>query len=676
MDFNFAELDKLSDKEKEYALKILEEMSNGSSKSYNALMYADYSEIPVDIITFIEDRKYLGNAWHDASGNSKLYPYWKGILEELFPTNTDTAVNNTILSGARGIGKSEIAVTIGAYLMYRAMCLKNPIDYFHLKPSEKLCFAFMNITKALAEEIGISKFQNTIQMSPWFMAHGKITQNNHQDYWNPPDYIDVIIGSQNSDVIGKPILFAFFDEISFIRNMNIDEQKRKALDMIDTAIGGMKTRFMHKGKSPALLVLASSKRSEKSFLETHMKKKVESEKDNVLIVDKAVWDVKPPETYSGKHFNVALGNKFLVSQVIPDGEDTTSWSDKGYKILSVPVEFRANFLDEIDRALCDYAGISSSEITKYISGEAVKDIIRDDRDNPFVKDIIEVGNAKDDTAQYYDFFDLSKVPNELKSRPLFIHLDMSVSGDMTGIAGVWIKGKKVSADELSQANDLFYSLAFSVSVKAPKGRQVSFEKNKNFIYWLREQGFNIKGVSTDSFQSVETGQVLQSKGYNYQQVSVDRVDPSTHICKPYQYFKSTIYEKRLEIYRSQILIDEITDLERNINTGKVDHPEGGHKDVTDAVCAATWSASQHAEEFAFDYGEFLDVIDEQNKTDSYSGMKKQISVDFEEALNQIHDPLRLANKNKENGNQTPGFNSPTNASFNEDVYASLGIFVI
>ena len=94
------------------------------------------------------------------------------------------------------------------------------------------------------------------------------------------------------------------------------------------------------------------------------------------------------------------------------------------------------------------------------------------------------------------------------------------------------------------------------------------------------------------------------------------------------------------------------------------------------MCGSIYNASSHAEEFAFDYGEFLDVIDEQNKTDSYASMKKQISVDFEEALNQIHDPLRLTNKNKENGNQTPGFNSPTNASFNEDVYASLGIFVI
>ena len=38
--------------------------------------------------------------------------------------------------------------------------------------------------------------------------------------------------------------------------------------------------------------------------------------------------------------------------------------------------------------------------------------------------------------KYYDFFDLNKVPYELKNKPLFIHLDMSLTGDKTGIAGV------------------------------------------------------------------------------------------------------------------------------------------------------------------------------------------------------------------------------------------------
>lgn len=61
---------------------------------------------------------------------------------------------------------TEVATLIAAYLLHRILCLKDPIAYYHLKPTEKIVFAFMNIKLALAEEIGIAKFQNTLQSSP------------------------------------------------------------------------------------------------------------------------------------------------------------------------------------------------------------------------------------------------------------------------------------------------------------------------------------------------------------------------------------------------------------------------------------------------------------------------------------------------------------------------------
>jgi hypothetical protein len=71
-----------------------------------------------------------------------------------------------------------------------------------------------------------------------------------------------------------------------------------------------------------------------------------------------------------------------------------------------------------------------------MSAAAVKEVINENIKNPFTKEILEVGNSPDDRLQYSNFFDLSVIPEELKALPLFIHLDMSISGDMTGIAGV------------------------------------------------------------------------------------------------------------------------------------------------------------------------------------------------------------------------------------------------
>ena len=665
--FEKYDLSSLTKEEKDIVIKILDEYTlYGNSNTFKELQEADYKEIPVDIETFLTDDRYLGKAWKDASGKSKLYPFWLEKLKILFPDPYTTSVNNFIESGARGIGKSEVAVgACFSYILYRVMCLRDPLEYFGLKTTEKVCFAFMNITKALAEEIAVDKFQKTIQLSPWFLEKGFLRQRNNVSYWEPPDPINVIIGSQSSDVIGQAVYAAFFDEISFIRNQDIDKQKEKALDMIDTAIGGMKTRFIKDGKNPTLLILASSKRSEKSFLEEHMKKKVQSEGDNVLIVDEPVWKVKPKGTYSNRTFKVALGNKYLQSQIIPDEEDINEWIDKGYKIINVPIDFRADFQDDIDRALCDFAGISSSEINKYISGAALVDCISEDIQNPFTREILEIGNGPDDNQQYYDSFDLNKIPKELKYKPLFIHMDMSVSGDMTGIAGVWIKGKKTSVNELNQSKDLYYQLAFSVSIKAPKGRQISFEKNRNFIYWLKEQGFAIKGISTDTFQSYDTGQALTAKGYNYEIISVDRVDSASHINKPYQYFKSTIYEKRFKMYRCKTLQDEIIDLERNINTGRIDHPDSGRKDQSDAVCGAIFNASKHAEEYAFEYGEDVGTIFDANEN-SLAQTEKEIIDQFEKELTNTLTP-----KANPSFNNTP----KRDEALEQQMYLMDGIFI-
>ena len=640
----------LTPEEREATLSILNEFAkNGSSASYDKLEYADYKEIPVGITDFVLDTRYLGNAWHTTEGKSKLYPFWKDVLNKIFTDGVTTTVNNLIESGARGLGKSEVACTVIAYMMYRVMCLKDPNQHFNLKPTEKICFAFMNITKTLSEEVGVTKFQAMIQMSPWFQARCSMTSYNNKPYMIPPEPIRIIIGSQASHVIGQPIYAAFFDEISFVKNKDIDKQKAIAINMIDTAIGGMKTRFINKGKNPTLLILASSKRSDHSFLEEHMRKKLESEKDNVMIIDKAVWDVKPKGTYSDKTFKVGLGNKFLQSVIIPDNEDENKWVLKGYKILNVPIDFKSNFLEDIDRALCDYAGISSSEISKYIKGDAIASLIDRNISNPFTNDILEIGNAPDDLRQYYNFFDLTKIPEGYRSRPLYIHLDMSVDGDMTGIAVVWVTKKKVSSDSESQRNDLFYRLAFSTSIRAPKGRQISFAKNREFIYWLKDSGFNIKGVSTDSFQSVDTGQQLLAKKYPYVKLSVDIVSPD-HICHPYQYLRSVIYEGRLQMFESHSLIDELVNLERNINTGKVDHPDGGRKDVADAVCGAVFNASQHAEEFAYDYGEedLENTVDINN--DTSADAKRQVTVAFEDELKKMGPQIQPPQEDKKQDN--------------------------
>ena len=61
--------------------------------------------------------------------------------------------------------------------------------------------------------------------------------------------------------------------------------------------------------------------------------------------------------------------------------------------LEVPIGYYENFLDDIDIALTDIAGISTSNVTRYISGARVAAIEKPELNNLFTKEIITVGDG-------------------------------------------------------------------------------------------------------------------------------------------------------------------------------------------------------------------------------------------------------------------------------------------
>lgn len=650
---NLKELESLSKEEREYALKIINDIldSDGNSKLYDELIYSDYDEIPVDIITFLKDEKYLGKGLINDEGKFTVYPYWVETLKELFPDPMLPCKYNTLaLSGAIGLGKSFVAVLCGLYELYRMLCLKDPYLYYGLQPIDKITFAFMNITLDASRGVAWDKCQQLLQSSQWFMSKGTVSGSSNIE-WHPPKGIELIAGSLSRHIIGRAVYWAFFDEISFLPNQDVAKQKEKAKTLVNTAAARMQSRFMKGEHNPTLLVLASSKRTESSYMETFIDGKRKSESKTTKVVDEPQWVIRTDKDSPNK-FKVAIGSKFLSSEVLPlnvSDEEVSLMRDRGYKILEVPMGYYESFIDDIDIALTDIAGVSTSNSNRYISGPRLATVKRDNILNLFTKEVIEVGNGNDDKIQYWDFIDLNRLDRSLLQKPLYLHFDMSVTGDKTGIAGVWTVGKKPPKEGEPPSKELYYRLAFSVSVKAPKGHQISFEKNRQFVYWLKEQGFSIKGISTDTYQSVDTGQALSAKGYNYCVVSVDRVN-SDRINQPYQYLKNTIYEERIEVYPNTLLTEELLGLERDNNSGKVDHSPNGinSKDQADAVCGSVWNASQHAEQFAYDFGETVEATVSSNKDTGSDSMMQQIAVDFEAEMQKLLDPVLYSNTGDNN----------------------------
>lgn len=516
-------------------------------------------------------------------------------------------------------------------MLYRLLCLKDPYLFYGLQPIDKITISLMNITIENAKGVALDKMNQMILSSDWFLSHGKMTGASNL-LFVPEKHIEIITASSNNQVIGRAVFGNFSDEVNWGITNDTEKLKKKYKQLISQIDARMKSRFLRGTYLPTLNIIASSKNSEQSFLEEYISTKKKNESMTTLIVDEPQWVVDSRKD-SPKKFCVAIGNKFLANELLPvdaPKDLVDEYRAKGYNIIEVPIGYLENFQDNIDGALMDIAGIATAASLKYISGIRWNEIKTNTYKNPFIKEIIEVGTAKDDISQYYDYFDLTRVPEEFKTRPLYIHLDMSKSGDKTGIAGIYSLGQR--------GQDSYYRVAFSVSIKAPKGYEISFDKNRIFIKWLQGQGFKIGGISSDTYQSAQIQQQLIRDGFDVKTVSVDRLDSETKQCLPYAFLKSSIYERRLQVYQDcDFLTEEVLGLERE-SDGHINHPEAGtrgSKDAIDAVCGALWNAVQHSDEVSYDYGESMEVILDVNDETSDTPMKgyqQQMTVDMTQEL--------------------------------------------
>lgn len=134
-------------------------------------------------------------------------------------------------------------------------------------------------------------------------------------------------------------------------------------------------------------------------------------------------------------------------------------------------------------------------------------------------------------------------------------------------------------------------------------------------------------------------QELKSDGFDVKTVSVDRVDNKTHQQLQYAYFKTTMTDLRLKVYhKCDFLTEEVLGLER-LSDGHIEHPDAGKsgsKDQIDAVVGALWNASQNAEEYAYNYGDTINVGLDVSMLNANDKDKKQLVLDYQEELKKLY----------------------------------------
>ncbi len=133
------------------------------------------------------------------------------------------------------------------------------------------------------------------------------------------------------------------------------------------------------------------------------------------------------------------------------------------------------------------------------------------------------------------------------------------------------------------------NLDLILEVKPPQGGEIEFENIRTLFYKLREVGMNLKWISFDTFQSADSIQLLRQKGFTTGTYSMD----TTSI--PYDFTKSAFYDGRINAPVHDKALSEMMRLERNPQSGLIDHPPNFSKDCSDAVAGVVFGLTNRRE---------------------------------------------------------------------------------
>ena len=197
---------------------------------------------------------------------------------------------------------------------------------------------------------------------------------------------------------------------------------------------------------------------------------------------------------------------------------------------------------------------------------------------------------------------------------LAIHMDLGLTHSRAGIAASHIEGY---VDRLEPQIDFETGILTEQVFRRPKivtdfvigleplaGDPVQGHPPSDIqVRWIHQlvmelmaAGFVVKRFTADGFQSTYTRQTLSGWGIEVDLFSLDRTTEG------YDTLKSLVYEQTVTAPFHPVLYREIEDLLK-VTANKIDHPQGGTKDLADAWAGSVAGAVWLAEEIGWGQGE-------------------------------------------------------------------------
>jgi hypothetical protein len=528
-------------------------------------MLQRYKEMPVDVQEFIESPRYLNSP-------GVIYPL---IMREIRELNSGKYIE-AVLTGGIGTGKTTIAIFTTAYQLYLLSLLKDPHAEFNLSPTDEIVIVFQSITSGLAKSVDYSRFRELLLRSPYFTEHFAFDKSLTSEMRFPNRIIVKPVSGSHTAAIGQNVIGGVIDEVNFMAVVEKSKQNRdggtfdQAWENYNAIVRRRESRFMVQGTLTGMLCLVSSKQYPGEF--TDVKIAEAKKKDRrIFVYDKRAWEVKPLSTFSGRWFDIFVGDATRKPYIMEPGQ-TLPEQDKHLR-MAVPEEYRHSFENDMLKSLRDIAGVSTLAL------------------HPFFHDTDRVVKAFGRTQSILSRDDcdfavthIAILPDRFKDkhRRRFVHIDLAVTGDSAGVVCGYVnRFVEIPRGGIMEVLPEI-TIDFILEVRPPKNGEIIFDKIRVLLYKLRELGLQIAWVTADTYQSTDTLQTLRMNGFA---TGVQSMDVEVF---PYDITKQAIYDGRLLMPLHPKCQTELTRLERDPKKNLIDHPPNGSKDCADALAGVVF----------------------------------------------------------------------------------------
>lgn len=480
-------------------------------------------------------------------------------------------VQRAMFTGGIGIGKTTFASIALPYMVHWCLCLKDPQKFFGLLPGSRIAFMQMSTSEKQAKEVLFGDIFARINHSPWFKTYPHDPKFTSQIRF-PGDIWIVPGDSRETSFEGYNILGGIIDEID---SHLVTEKKDYAEAGYDTIHARITSRFLDRG----LLILIGQMKKSTGFAAKKYEEFVKEGQPGGCFAKKlSIWE--------------SLGWARFTD---PTGKRDSFWFDPRRKIiiptlqldfmdretlLEIPTVYKKDFTNNPEKALRDHAGVPPLVGDAFIS---MADRVESCRDRWHHRYQIQESPVGTNLAKP-NFREWFTAPDTLK-RVVHIDIAYSAQGDALGLAMGHVREVKEVDGEMKPVI-VFDCL---VRMRPLPGTQIQLSDVRQIVYHLKnDRGYRIKKVTLDGFQSTDTLQQLAKRKFQTEYISVDKD------ILPYHDLREAVYEGRVEFPRFmslkkhgdlepvEIAVHELLRLIEKDN-GKIDHPEGGSKDVSDAM---------------------------------------------------------------------------------------------